>query len=433
MIYNNITETIGNTPLLLLNSKVTGLKNINLYAKLEHLNPFGSIKDRTGLALMQDLLSKEAKDITVLESSSGNTAKALQAICSINGYPFKTLTRRIRVPEVKKILQAIGAQIEEYPSKSQCHDPNDPNDVMNQIHRRVKENPDQYYWTNQYYNKSNYKYHLAHTGQEISNDLGQIDFLIASLGTTGSSRGIIEALGKTSPELQTFGVVSTEDDFIPGIRSISELAEVGIYKPELYQEVIAVDALDAAKAALQLAQKFGVIAGPSSGAVYKAAIDRLREIDSTLTSQKNAVIIVTDRLEWYLSYLEERLPSIFGSQKTSSFASYRYKEETTPQLTPSDLSDRLGQQRLSIIDIRSNIAYKVGHIETAVNIYEDTLIQMIDSGSVFDHTSTIVIVCSEGKRSKKLASFLEAQGLTAYSLEGGLYSWRDNNLPLIRS
>src|SRR4029450_1978613 len=101
------------------------------YAKLELFNPFGSVKDKTAWAMMRGELERiKANGQSVIESSSGNTAKAIQMICSLNDIPFKIVTNRVRVREVKQVLQLLGTEIEELPGQSQCLDPTDPNDPL---------------------------------------------------------------------------------------------------------------------------------------------------------------------------------------------------------------------------------------------------------------------------------------------------------------
>ena len=131
MLYEHITELIGNTPLLKIDRAVHQLQHIDLYAKLEYYNPFGSLKDRIAYGMLKDVLAEvKSTAKTVVESSSGNTAKALSALCALYDLPFKTVTSRIRYPEVRMILHILGAQIEELPSVSECPDPFDPNDFL---------------------------------------------------------------------------------------------------------------------------------------------------------------------------------------------------------------------------------------------------------------------------------------------------------------
>lgn len=127
MIYERITDLIGNTPLLKISPDVHGLQNIDLYAKLEMMNPFGSVKDRIAWVMIQDDIDEiKEKGQTIFENSSGNTAKALQAIAGTYGVKTKLVTALAKVQTVKDIVMMMGAEIEEIMGGSECFDPNDP-------------------------------------------------------------------------------------------------------------------------------------------------------------------------------------------------------------------------------------------------------------------------------------------------------------------
>src|ERR1700716_3342953 len=112
MLYNHIAEIIGNTPLLRIDPSVHQLANVELYAKLEYLNPFGSLKDRTAWGLLKDNIDQIVeKQQTIVEFSSGNTAKALSILASVYGVDCETITNRIKVPEVYNVLKVVGTAI----------------------------------------------------------------------------------------------------------------------------------------------------------------------------------------------------------------------------------------------------------------------------------------------------------------------------------
>src|SRR5581483_11126804 len=115
---------------------------------------------------------------TVIESSSGNMAKAMQILCSIHQVNFKIVTNRIKVREVKQILQLLGAQLDELPGLSECPDPTDPNDPITFIEQQMSKEPGKYFHTSQYTNERNIHAHYNTTGQEIFNDVGAIDYFI---------------------------------------------------------------------------------------------------------------------------------------------------------------------------------------------------------------------------------------------------------------
>ena len=436
MLYKSVTELIGNTPLIEISKKITKLKNINVYAKCELYNPFGSLKDRAGYAMLKDEIHKlKENNMTVIESSSGNTAKALQIICSMNGIPFKTVTNRIKIPETKEILKVAGAEIEELPGLSECPDPTDPNDPVAYIERIVSENPNTYYHTNQYTNLKNPKVHYEHTGKEIYDDLGKVDYFFGTLGTTGSSRGTIEYLLEKNKNLKKIGIIAEKGDTIPGIRNKDEMYEVGIFNKSLYDEIVLVNSDEAIEEMLVLNRKCGILGGPTSGAAFKGTLKYLREIDDKLEEPANAVFIACDRMEWYMSYIKKRRPEIFDSE---------IKRETIRTLTEEDMKyaktidvnnaeEWIEKNKPIIIDLRGNLAYKNGHIANAINITDIFFEDLVDNGTPFSKENSVLLVCSIGDKSKKFSSLLNKKGMNVYSLENGMTAWRENSLPVKRS
>ena len=436
MLYKSVTELIGNTPLIEISKEITKLKNINVYAKCELYNPFGSLKDRAGYAMLKDEIQKlKENNMTVIESSSGNTAKALQIICSMNGIPFKTVTNRIKIPETKEILKVAGAEIEELPGLSECPDPTDPNDPVAYIERIVSENPNKYYHTNQYTNLKNPKVHYEHTGKEIYDDLGKVDYFFGTLGTTGSSRGTIEYLLEKNKNLKKIGIIAEKGDTIPGIRNKDEMYEVGIFNKSLYDEIVLVNSDEAIEEMLVLNRKCGILGGPTSGAAFKGTLKYLREIDDKLKEPANAVFIACDRMEWYMSYIKKRRPEIFDSE---------IKRETIRTLTEEDMKyaktininnaeEWIEKNNPIIIDLRGNLAYKNGHIANAINITDIFFEDLVDNGTPFSKENSVLLVCSIGDKSKKFSSLLNKKGMNVYSLENGMIAWRENSFPLKRS
>lgn len=436
MLYKSVTELIGNTPLIEISKEITRLKNINVYAKCELYNPFGSLKDRAGYAMLKDEIQKlKENNMTVIESSSGNTAKALQIICSMNGIPFKTVTNRIKIPETKEVLKVAGAEIEELPGLSECPDPTDPNDPVAYIERIVSENSNKYYHTNQYTNLKNPKVHYEHTGKEIYDDLGKVDYFFGTLGTTGSSRGTIEYLLEKNKNLKKIGIIAEKGDTIPGIRNKDEMYEVGIFNKSLYDEIVLVNSDEAIEEMLVLNRKCGILGGPTSGAAFKGTLKYLREIDDKLEEPANAVFIACDRMEWYMSYIKKRRPEIFDSE---------IKRETIRTLTEEDMKyaktidinnaeEWIEKNNPIIIDLRGNLAYKNGHIANAINITDIFFEDLVDNGTPFSKENSVLLVCSIGDKSKKFSSLLNKKGMNVYSLENGMTAWRENSLPLKRS
>lgn len=435
MVINKITELVGNTPLLLIDPKIHGLKNINLYAKLELFNPFGSLKDRIAWGILKDdIESIKEKKQTIIESSSGNTAKAMQAIASIHGIPFRTVTNRIKIPEVKQILQLMGTEIEELPGLSECPDPNDPNDPISYIENITSKDPEKYYHTRQYTNPKNPQTHYETTGKEIWEDLQTVDFFIGGLGTAGSTMGTAKYLKEKNAGLKTIGVVAEKGDLLPGIRNLDEMHEVGIFSKDDYDDIIAVSSLDATDMMLTLIRECGVLAGPTSGASMLGGMKYLKKIDATLTEKKNAVFIVCDRVELYNSYLQKRRPDLYGASNKNGLHQLTKEEILTADVLPiSQAETWIAEHKPIIVDIRGNLGYRTGHIAGAINITDTEFETLVEVGIPFSNNQKVLLICPIGEQSKKYAVLLAKKGIDAKSLEGGIVGWRDAGKALERT
>lgn len=309
MLYTHITELIGNTPLLRIDPAVHQLANVELYAKLEHLNPFGSLKDRTAWGLVKDALPQIIEQQqTIVEFSSGNTAKALALLASVHSLDFQTITNRIKVPEVYNVLQVVGAAIDTLPGNTECPD-------YAYLESKTQDHPDHYFHTDQYRNARNYQAHEA-TGREIFDDLGPVDYVYGGLGTAGSTRGVTAFLRAKNPDLQSIGIIAELGHSIPGLRNIDEMEEMGIFEKDQYQDFVVVDIPHALDGMLTLIRRCGVLGGPGSGAVYAGIRQHLQEQSLYWTRQMKVVFIVCDRMEWYISYLQQHRPDLFDTDAT---------------------------------------------------------------------------------------------------------------------
>ncbi|WP_067708324.1 pyridoxal-phosphate dependent enzyme [Nocardia yamanashiensis] len=432
MRYDHITELIGNTPLLRLDPAVHALPNVELYAKLEFFNPFGSVKDRVAWGMIRDDLDEiAARGQSLIEASSGNTAKALRILAGMRGVRLRAVTNRIRVGEVRELLQLFDTDIEELPGLSECPDPTAPNDVYSVIESTMAKAPAQWYHPSQYTSEKNIEAHYQGTGREIHEDLARdgitrVDYLIGGLGTTGSTRGAATFLRKHNPELKTLAVVSERGDFIPGIRSETEMWDVGLFQPEFYDRIVSVEAGRAVDATLELAVRHGVLAGPTSGATYAAALEELAGVaDSNPGRPVTAVFIVCDRLEPYLSYIRKRRPELFGKAVRAQPPSAA-ELEATPQLSPDALEELDRGARPTIVDTRGAMAYRIAHVPGAVNIRDDQLEDMFAQGVPFSRSRPLVFVCPVGEVSLRFAALARRAGYDAASLAGGIGAWRDS-------
>lgn len=418
---------IGNTPLLLINPQIHGIPETEIYAKLELFNPWGSVKDRTALGMMKKHLPKLTQG-KIIESSSGNTAKALQSLAGMHGTYLKTITNRIKVPEQKDILTLLGAQIEELPGKSDCYDPNDPNDPMILINKEMQKDPS-YIFTDQYNNPDNEAIHYETTGTEISNDLGRVDFLFAGLGTNGSVKGIANKLRENNPNLKVIGIVATKDDYIPGIRNRDEVMEVGLFQPDFFDEIIDITSKDAVDESLVLIRQQGLMAGPTTGASYKGALEYLSKLPEQDRRGKKSVFIACDRAEWYISYYKARRPDIFGEEKKQSWIT-----EVTPSeersLAVEAVSEMVKDPMTLVVDTRNPLAYKLSHLPGAINMPFESLEHVMNITSPFGKGKKLLFVCAVGEKSAVIAEYLSTKGTIAFSLKNGMTAWRDAGFPV---
>lgn len=433
MIADRITDLIGNTPLLRIPAAVHGLANIDLYAKLEMMNPFGSVKDRIAWGMIEPHVEAlAAGGVTVLENSSGNTAKALQAICSTYGIPTKLVTYMAKVKEPKEIIRLLGAEIEEVLGGSECFDPNDPNDPQYLIERAVKEQAGKLFFPSQFTNPKNPEVHYETTGAEILADLGRVDYFIGGLGTSGSTMGAARRLREGNPELACIGVCASKHDFIPGIRSMDQMWESGLFEKHNYAGFVSINSGEAVDATMELVRRCGVLCGPTSGASYGGALRYLREVDATLTERRTAVFIVCDRLEWYLSYIRERRPALFREKlRPGSLAHFTERwDGSGPQIGLREAAAWVARHNPLIIDTRSNLAFRTMTVPGAINIPAELLDGIVDNARPFPADRPVLLVCAVGDKTRRYAAYLRLKGCDAWSLEAGMMGWRNAGAPL---
>ncbi|WND39557.1 pyridoxal-phosphate dependent enzyme [Streptomyces sp. BB1-1-1] len=444
MRYDSITEAIGNTPLVRIDPAVHGLRNIDLYAKVEMLNPFGSVKDRPAWHMARPHLEDAAAgERTVVELSSGNTAKALALLAGMHGMRFKSVTNRLRVPEIKELLLLLGAEIEELPGRSECLDPTDTDDPLTHFHRTLSEPGSTYLHTDQYFNPRNVEAHAEGTGPEIVKDLdGRApDWFVACVGTAGSSTGVARVLREHDPEVRVLGLVAHKSDFIPGIRTIDEVHQVGLFDPATYDTIESVTSGEAIDGMLTLIRRCGLLTGPTGGAAYQGAVRHLGDVDAALEGsgrRETAVFIVCDRAESYLSYVRARRPELLGRASRGPTLATLTEEEVRAggrSATVDEARRRLteGDPRPLVVDLRSPHAYAALHIEGSVNIVDELFEELVRGGLPFARRTPVLLACPVGERSLRYAALLTRMGHPdVRSLAGGIVAWRDAGAPLVR-
>ncbi|BCJ40995.1 hypothetical protein GCM10010168_47060 [Actinoplanes ianthinogenes] len=437
MRHDDITDAIGNTPLVRIDPAVHGLRNIDLYAKLELLNPFGSVKDRAAWQMARPLLAGAPADATLVELSSGNTAKALALLAGMHGLPFKSVTNRMKVPEIKELLLLLGAEIDELPGQSECLDPTDADDPLTQMYRQVSAEDGEFLHTDQYFNERNVEAHLHGTGPEIIKDLdGRApDYFIACVGTAGSSTGVARALRQHDPDVEVIGLVGAKSDFIPGIRTIDEVQQVGLFDPGVYDAVETITSDDAIDGLLTLVRRCGILTGPTGGGAFVGAVRVLRTLDPLLTSRKTAVFIVCDRVESYLSYVRDRRPEVFGRppRRNSTRTLTDAEVAAAPALDARAAQCWIASTNALVVDLRSPYAFQALHIPGSLNIVDEVFADLLHAGLPISRHRPVLLVCPVGEKSARYAALLRRMGHPdVQSLAGGVIAWRDAGLELVR-
>ncbi len=405
MILTSIIDQIWNTPLLLIPEWVHGISGLEIYAKLEYLNPFWSIKDRTALGII-----KESGDKDIIESSSGNTAKALGILASLSRKNFLTVTNRIKQKEIEDILHIIWVNIESLPPGSECPDPHDPNSPFWVIQRIIRENPWKYYWTDQYTNTENPQIHQDTTAREIDNDIGTPDYFFSGLGTTGSSRGIIEYFHTKWWEMQSIGIITASGSYIPWIRNSHEMGEVWLFMKKYYTDIIPVNDQEGIDDMLTLIRKCGILVWPTTWAVYHGMIAYLKSLDPESLNRKKVVFIACDRIESYTSYIREKRPEIL-EKKIENHTNNTLGESHVINTIPEDTIDAI------IIDMRSYASYEIEHIRWSVSFPFWEMQQYIQHGYLpFPKEKKLIFVCAFWEESILMSKIANWLWFISYSL-----------------
>jgi S-sulfo-L-cysteine synthase (O-acetyl-L-serine-dependent) len=273
----SVLDLIGDTPLLEIRKLAEGLpSDVRIYAKLEGLNPGGSIKDRAALKMVQEGIraGRLTPEKTILDSSSGNTGIALAIIGCVLGYPVELVIPANVSRERKQIIHAYGAKIV-------YSDPLEGSDGAIRLCRKIlEENPDRYFKPDQYFNPMNSQAHYETTGPEIYRQTQEkISHFIAGIGTGGTIMGTGRYLKEMNPTIKVIAV--EPDDALHGLEGLKHMASSivpGIYHEEELDDKIAVSTEDAYAMVYRLSQEEGVLVGQSSGAALFATLKLARKL-----------------------------------------------------------------------------------------------------------------------------------------------------------
>jgi cysteine synthase A len=305
-IYDDITQTIGNTPLVKLR-RVVGNAKATVVAKLENFNPLWSVKDRIGVSMI-DAAEREGKinkDTLIVEPTSGNTGIGLAFTCAARGYKLAVTMPETMSLERRRLLKAFGAEVVLTPGDKGM------NGAIAKAEEMLKSNPNSF-MPQQFKNPANPEIHRKTTAEEIWRDTdGKADILISGVGTGGTITGVGEVIKKRKPSFKTIAVEPVTSPVItqkmqgqelkPGRHKIQGIGAgfvPEILNLDVVDEVIQVKDDDAFEMGRRMAREEGILCGISSGAAAFVAVQVAQKPEN---AGKLIVVVLPDLGERYLS------------------------------------------------------------------------------------------------------------------------------------
>ena len=299
-IANDVTELIGNTPLVRIR-RLTGGAKAQVVAKLESFNPAHSVKDRIGVSMIDaaEMAGALKPDTIVLEPTSGNTGIALAMVCAARGYKCVLTMPETFSKERRMLLRAYGAELVLTPGAEGMPG------AIKKAEEMAAADP-RYFIPQQFKNPANPEIHRRTTAEEIWRDTdGQADILVGGVGTGGTITGVGEVIKALKPSFQ---VIAVEPDASPvlsgGQKGPHPIQGIGagfvpdVLNTKIYEEIIRVKNEDALETARRLGREEGILAGISSGAAMWAALQVARREEN---AGRLIVVILPDYGERYLS------------------------------------------------------------------------------------------------------------------------------------
>jgi cysteinyl-tRNA synthetase len=287
-----ILDLIGDTPLVEI-KRMNKNPAVPVFAKLEYLNPGGSIKDRAALYMIEaaERSGELTPDKIVVEATSGNTGIGLALVCAIKGYRLLLTMSESASVERQKILKARGAEIRLTPGHLGT------DGAIEEAYRLMREHPRTYFATDQYNNPANWQAHYHGTAREIwEQTRGRVTAVVATLGTSGTLMGLSRRLKEYDGQIAVIGVEPYLGHKIQGLKNMKESYQPGIFEKERLDCKINIDDAEAFETARRLAREEGLLVGMSSGAAMAVALQQAAAMTSGLV-----VVVLPDSGERYLS------------------------------------------------------------------------------------------------------------------------------------
>ncbi len=315
----SILNQIGGTPLVPI-TRLNDNKNVQILAKLESFNPGGSVKDRPALYMIEaaERNGELTKEKTILEATSGNTGIGLSLVAAVKGYRVLLVMSEAVSEERKKILRAMGADMEFTPAHLGT------DGAIEFVYNLIREESEKFWLADQFNNEANWRSHYNGTAMEIWTQTGgDLDMIVSAMGTSGTLMGLSRRFRELKPDVELVGVEPYLGHKIQGLKNMKESYRPGIFEKDRADRIINIEDEEAYYYSRLLAKEEGIFVGMSSGAAMAIALKLAKEM-----KKGRMVVIMPDGGERYLS------TPLFVVKKKSGMLLYntlaREKEEFVP-------------------------------------------------------------------------------------------------------